>query len=256
MARGQRGGHSRSAAVRGYPGAKAGAGVYQTIINEMPPHEVYLEAFAGSGAILLRKRPAAQSIVIDADADVARGWSTIAASSGGALIAHHGDARSIIASYGERIHKGWLIYADPPYVRATRRSSRPLYRHELTDADHRSLLSLLLTVKASVMLSGYRSPLYDEMLAGWRRIDYRVGTHGGPATESLWCNFEAAERHEYTYLGRDFRERERIKRKVQRWCRRLAGMGELERNALLQALAQTALEHRQTRRAAPARATA
>lgn len=30
-----------------YPGGKAGGGVYQTIINHIPPHEVYIEPFAG-----------------------------------------------------------------------------------------------------------------------------------------------------------------------------------------------------------------
>ncbi len=106
-----------------YPGAKAGAGVYQTIINEMPPHRVYVEAFVGSGAIYLRKKPAASSIVIDADEHVGARWSTIAKSSGGVLTAVHGDAVAIIAGIGERIREDWLIYADPPYIRSTRRST-------------------------------------------------------------------------------------------------------------------------------------
>jgi DNA adenine methylase len=33
----------------GYPGGKSGAGVYQTIINLMPPHTVYIEPFLGGG---------------------------------------------------------------------------------------------------------------------------------------------------------------------------------------------------------------
>ena len=28
-----------------YPGGKGGAGVLQTIINQQPPHEVYIEPF-------------------------------------------------------------------------------------------------------------------------------------------------------------------------------------------------------------------
>jgi hypothetical protein len=234
-----------------YPGAKAGAGVYQTIINELPPHRVYVEAFVGGGAILLRKKPAEASIVIDADAEVTRSWSTIAKSGAVAgLTVMRGDARSLIAGFGERIRRDWLIYADPPYVRSTRRSRAPIYRHEFTDRDHKLLLSLLLTVKASIVVSGYRCRLYDTMLATWRRIDFRTMTRGGPAIESLWCNFTTAERHEYTYLGGDFRERERIKRKKARWVRRIAAMPELERNALLEAL----LEHRRGQRGRPAAA--
>jgi hypothetical protein len=41
-----------------YPGGKNGAGVYKTIVNQIPPHEIYIEPFAGGGAVLLRKRPA------------------------------------------------------------------------------------------------------------------------------------------------------------------------------------------------------
>ena len=39
-----------------YPGGKNGAGIYQRIINHMPPHKTYIEAFLGSGAVLRNKR--------------------------------------------------------------------------------------------------------------------------------------------------------------------------------------------------------
>jgi len=42
--------------------------------------------------------------------------------------------------------------------------------------------------------------------------------------------------HDHRYLGDDFRERERIKRKKQRWVRRLHSMPILERRALLSAI--------------------
>lgn len=32
-----------------YKGGKAGAGVYQQIINQIPPHDVYIEPFLGGG---------------------------------------------------------------------------------------------------------------------------------------------------------------------------------------------------------------
>jgi hypothetical protein len=43
----------------------------------------------------------------------------------------------------------------------------------------------------------------------------------------------------YRYLGEDFRERERIKRKKQRWVNRLHTMPTLERRALLNAIAES-----------------
>jgi site-specific DNA-adenine methylase len=39
-------GHAR------YPGGKGGAGVYQTIINNIPPHDTYIETHLGGGNIL------------------------------------------------------------------------------------------------------------------------------------------------------------------------------------------------------------
>lgn len=229
-----------------YPGAKAGAGVYQTIINAMPPHRLYVEAFVGSGAILLRKKPAEASIVIDADADVAAHWSTIAARgepAGGALLVRHGDARSIIAELRDtgRLGPGALVYCDPPYVRSTRRNPDPLYKHEMTNGAHRSLVSLLLTLQCAVMVSGYAHPIYQRQLGQWRRIDYQAMTRAGPAVESLWLNFDPAELHDYRYLGKNFRERERIKRKRSRWRVRLALMPLLERRAMLSELIE--LEH-------------
>ena len=51
-----------------YPGGKGGDGVYQTIINLMPPHKIYIEPFLGAGAIMRAKRPAPiSSIGVDID---------------------------------------------------------------------------------------------------------------------------------------------------------------------------------------------
>ena len=49
------------------------------------------------------------------------------------------------------------------------------------------------------MVSGYRSTLYDRMLAGWTRHDFDLANNaaGGsskrPMTECLWCNVEVAQ---------------------------------------------------------------
>jgi hypothetical protein len=62
-------------------------------------------------------------------------------------------------------------------------------------------------------------------------------TRGGPAVEHLWCNFpEPMALHDYSYLGADFRERERIKRKAARWRQKFVALGTLERKAVLGSL--------------------
>ena len=50
-----------------WPGGKDGAGVVQRLINEIPPHEVFVSAFLGDCAVMRRKRPAALNIGIDLD---------------------------------------------------------------------------------------------------------------------------------------------------------------------------------------------
>lgn len=93
-------------------------------------------------------------------------------------------ALSLIERFG-RI--GTLIYADPPYVHSTRTDGRGDYPHEMTDEDHRRLAAALNATEASVVLSGYHSPLYDELYAGWARTE-RASQADGAAkrTEVLW----------------------------------------------------------------------
>ena len=50
-----------------YPGGKNGAGVFQSIINQMPPHDRYIEPFLGSGAVFRLKSPARVNVGIDID---------------------------------------------------------------------------------------------------------------------------------------------------------------------------------------------
>jgi DNA adenine methylase len=87
-----------------------------------------------------------------------------------------------------------LFYCDPPYLRQTR-TAPDVYGHEMSDADHRQLLDLLLRCQGKVMLSGYPSPLYDTALADWKRHTFDLpnnaasGTKKDRETEVLWCNF-------------------------------------------------------------------
>ncbi len=226
-------------ALRRYPGAKAGPGVYQTIISKMPPHRCYIEAFVGGGALLRRKRPAELSIAIDADARVAAAWSALAfyeRQQFPNLRVIHGDALELLVPHGELrelLEPSTLVYADPPYLRATRRSAAALYRHEFTTEQHERLAELLATLPCRVILSGYRNAIYDGALRSWQRLDFRARTHAGPSLESVWLNFEPESLHDYSYLGENYRERERIKRKRLRWRARLAAMPALERRAVL-----------------------
>ena len=84
------------------------------------------------------------------------------------------------------------IYCDPPYLMETRGGKQ--YNHEMTKQDHEELLQELLRSRASVILSGYPSDLYDDALKDWHRIERDSRNQNKERrTEVLWCNFEPEE---------------------------------------------------------------
>ena len=93
-----------------------------------------------------------------------------------------------------------LHYVDPPYVWDTRskgaNSSKKNYRHELSDEDHVQLLEVLKNLQGMVVLSGYATPLYDDALSGWRRVERTALADGArERTEVLWINPAALDAH-------------------------------------------------------------
>ncbi|MCY4228398.1 MAG: hypothetical protein OXF20_12075 [Gammaproteobacteria bacterium] len=77
-----------------------------------------------------------------------------------------------------------LVFADPPYLRSTRKApERYRYRHDYAEQDHVELLGILKSLPCQVMLSGYRSALYDELLSEWQRIELQVMNQAGVVTE-------------------------------------------------------------------------
>jgi hypothetical protein len=61
-------------------------------------------------------------------------------------------------------------------------------------------------------------------------------TWGGPRTEKLWYNYDIDHAHWATYAGKDFTDRQRIKRKAERWARNYQALPPAERLALLAAI--------------------
>jgi len=214
-----------------YRGGKNLAGTYQKIINQIPPHTTYIEPFLGSGAILRMKKPARSSIAIDRHAAV------IAAAKATFEIP---DARYIcddaISFLREgNFSAGTFIYLDPPYLIESRRNQGRIYKFEFSEADHIALLEVIQTITADIAISGYDTRLYREALESWRLVQFNANTRINiSAIECLWMNYpQPFELHDYRYLGENYRERQRIKRRQQRWKRRLSAMPDLERQALL-----------------------
>jgi len=213
-----------------YPGGKGG--VFQRLINLMPPHEVYIESYLGGGAVMRNKRPAERNIGIEIDPEIIKMWRDVRQIDFELI---HGDAIPFLKSYPFTGKE--LLYCDPPYLRETRKKYYPLYKHEYTQKQHIELLEVIKSLPCLIMISGYHSRLYSESLNNWKVYSFQAACHHGVATEYIWMNYPApVALHDYSYLGDTFRDRERIKLKSEGWVRRLRAMPGLERQAILTAI--------------------
>lgn len=222
-----------------YLGSKAASGVWQKIIAEMPPHETYIETHLGGGAIMLRKPAALRSIGIDIDSDALQQFDRSLIMRRPDLELYCTDAVGFLSTFDYDSAGHTLVYCDPPYLMETR-TSRARYRHEYTVEDHIQLLACLksLPENVSVILSGYRSELYNHMLPGWRTREFQAMTRGGVRTEKIWMNYPEGRAYSHTFAGKDYNDRYRIKRKAQRWKEKFAALPPAERLAIMVALGE------------------
>ncbi|WP_309031342.1 DNA adenine methylase [Streptomyces alfalfae] len=242
------------------------------IVSLLPPHDHYVEPYAGGMSVLLAKTPARMETVNDLDGELMtfwrilrdrpaellracmltpharagleetftespagddlelarRIWSRLAQGRSGTLrrtgwrhyIDPAGSVTSMpgyleayadrLAAAAERLHTvsleclpaltligkygaqpDVLLYVDPPYLGTTRPWSN--YRVEMkTEAEHRELAAALADCRATVVLSGYDSPLYADLYAGWHRYEQASMTGNAKAAkgriEVLWAN--------------------------------------------------------------------
>lgn len=85
-----------------------------------------------------------------------------------------------------------FMYLDPPYLLGTRSGKQ--YKHEMSDEEHEEMLQKAIDSKAKIMISGYASEMYDDMLAGWRRKEFRSHAEmGNSRIEVVWMNYESGQ---------------------------------------------------------------
>jgi site-specific DNA-adenine methylase len=208
-----------------YPGGKGKC--YQHIINVLPPHTTYIETHLGGGAVLRHKRAAQTNIGVDRDPAVIRNWQRQFPFWGSFIEADAVDFLAARTFTGDEV-----LYCDPPYVPCTRLRDR-VYRHEYSESDHVRLLETLQTLSCRIVVSGYPSNLYDELLRNWNTRSFRAKAHDGIRQEKLWFNFTPPARlHDAGHLGENFREREVIKRRVQRMKKRISRLSPQEQYSI------------------------
>ena len=211
-----------------YFGSKATSGLCQPIIALMPPHETYIETHLGGGAIMKRKPAVLRNIGIDRNRKALANFTC-----GYPVEKIHGCAHRFLAEYDYQGRE--LIYSDPPYLHSTRSSERR-YRFDYEENDHIELVTLLKRLPCNVILSGYPSALYDKLLPDWRSLELQVMNQAGVRTEKLWFNFAPDRVHWPRYAGKNFTDRQRIKRKAANWGRQYRAMPPAERLAVLSSI--------------------
>ncbi|MFD5663414.1 DNA adenine methylase [Streptomyces anthocyanicus] len=102
-----------------------------------------------------------------------------------------------------------VLYCDPPYLDSTRTGRRENrmgdYQYDTSsDDEHRELAEVLHGCRSAVLLSGYASPLYDELYGDWDRVEVTVqrpttnrrGHTGTAGVEVVWSNRPMARQAE------------------------------------------------------------
>jgi hypothetical protein len=214
--------------MNGYFGSKATTGLCQPLISMMPPHDTYIETHLGGGAIMLRKPPALRNIAIDLDLKALKAFNCDYP-----VEKVHGCAHQFLSNYNFRGRE--LVYCDPPYLLYTR-SSKRRYRFDYEEQDHIELLEILIKLPCFVMLSGYSSTLYDDFLNGWGSREIKVMNQAGVRIEKLWFNFIPDRVHWARFTGKNFTDRQRIKRKAANWGKRYKNLPLSERFAVLSSI--------------------
>lgn len=209
-----------------YRGGKGS--LFRQLINLIPHHETYIEPYLGMGAVMRNKLPAVRSIGVEIDPLVVDQWCGDEIAN---LSVINADALGFLRAY--EWTGGDFVYVDPPYLPSTRRMDS-VYRFDCDESHHHELLSLLKTLPAPVMLSGYASPSYDEALKDWNRFEFHAGSHGSARTEVVWLNYEPpAVPFDTRFVGDTFRDRQRIQRKQQRLRQKIMDLPSIERHLLL-----------------------
>ena len=106
----------------------------------------------------------------------------------------HRPAAEVIARFNA---PNVLIYCDPPYALSARSGGKRQYKHEMIDEDHVELLAVLKAHRGPVLISGYRSELYDRELRDWHKeATTATDQLSRRRQEILWMNFKPEQRQE------------------------------------------------------------
>jgi len=246
-----------------YVGSKGNNGVHQNIISHIPVHDVLVIPFLGHCSIVRNIISSSILICVDASADVVEAWRSYLVNNFSYVPSFVGSDKYIFTGSNKRVLAPIIylicddslvflkfklrslipinmdkisIYLDPPYLLSSRVSSVPIYVNEFSEKQHIALLNILSTfTNYHVIISSYRNDLYDSLLSNWSVFSFNSSNRVGSIIETIYYNFSLDDviLHDYSFIGGDYRGRERIKLIRNRFLSKINSMSKLERESFL-----------------------
>ena len=214
-----------------YFGGKAAHGAYQNIINQIPRCKVFVDAMVGNGGVVRNLKLPNKTILNDIDSFVIDAFVHVGQPQSN-IVLENIDYRTLIKKYDS--DEDIVFYFDPPYLISSRSSKKKVYRYDWKENDHLDFLRIIKNMCSYVLVSHYPCDLYDNALSGWRKHDFTVQSRGGKKQERIYMNFDEPEiLQDFRYVGKDYTDRQRIKRKIERQLEKLRSLEGAERVAIL-----------------------
>lgn len=205
-------------------GSKNNSGLVQFIINLIPEHETFIEAFAGSAVIARNVYDGQRVILIDKDPMVCE--LLLNQIKNEFDLINDDFIKALKCPFDLWTPKDVFIYADPPYPISSRKGQKELYNCEMTDDQHIELLNLLNNLDCNIMISTRENDIYNKLLKDWTKLEYETIDRGGKAIEQIFINYSTENLKLFTYkfIGKNFTERQYFKRKKANFFKKLKRM--------------------------------
>ncbi len=215
--------------MKQFTGSKGIQGLPHKIINLIPTHQFYYELFAGSAAIAQLLPHSKNKVLTDINPDTIEYLKKTY--TGGGIIENLDALPTLKSLHGK--DKSTFVFLDPTYMKAT--TSEDRYEYTLNDTDHVELLTTSLQMKFNIMIIHPACKLYDSMLSNWYWKTITVRYHKKNCITRLYMNYPPPLKlHTTQYLGNGRTDRQRIKRKGDRWISKLTNMAPLEQQYILE----------------------
>ncbi len=235
-----------------FTGSKGGSGVKEFIINHIPQCEIFYEGFAGKAIISETLLNCGANIkrIVCTEVNPKTYFDLSKKLKHPKVITWLGDFIKMINRETELGLNSKIFYKetdcfyfDPPYRMDSRSHKREYYGDfDWDDNAHKSffkLVEMLNNAGSKILISHYPDPIYDEQFKEWNKEDFRTRTR--TVTERLYWNFDLNAHSLATteFLGNDFTDRQRIKRKVERMTAKINSLPRHERQAIVESLLKT-----------------